>query len=46
MICLLKAERDFEKRLDKLLADFDIPDHSHVIYGIIVRVRMFIKKLD
>ena len=46
LICLLKAERDFEKRLDKLLAGFDIPDHSHVIYGIIVRVRMFIKKLD
>ena len=46
MICLPKAEINFEKRLDNLLAGFDIPDHSHVIYGIIVRVRMFIKKLD
>ncbi len=24
MICLLKAERDFEKRLDKLLAGFEL----------------------
>ena len=26
LICLLKAERDFEKRLDKLLAGFEIND--------------------
>ena len=31
LICLLKAERDFEKRLDKLLAGFDFADRQFEI---------------
>ena len=30
LICLLKAERDFEKRLDKLLAGFEINDDRQI----------------
>ena len=30
LICLPKAERDFEKRLDKLLAGFEINDDRQI----------------